>query len=400
MNREYYLNILRQVKDINLIKVITGVRRCGKSTLIAQYRDELKRQKFHTIYYNLEEKENQPYTEDPDSLYQAILKSLKPNQPNYVFIDEIGLVPEFERMLDSLFVKPNVDLYVTGSNAYMLSSDIATLLTGRYIEVEMQPLTFSEFTQFFPNTYDHTRLFQQFMRYGGFPEAVNMLVAHAEEQIPRYLQGIYDTILEKDIKKRRDIRVMEDFRRVALYSFDNIGSVTSPNNIANTLKNDHVVIDRATVENYLESMADCFLLYRTDRYDIRGKNLLRTLSKYYAIDLGLVDVLLGRPTQADLGHRLENIVFLELHRRYGQVYIGKNYNKEIDFIVKNSAGDTEYFQVSQTLASPDTLARELAPLTTGDSYKKTILSLDPLPHSENGILCLNLIDWLLAPPPQ
>lgn len=399
MKRESYLQFLRDVKDIHLIKVVTGLRRSGKSTLLLHFCDELKAQDAgRVLYYNLEEKENAHFTKDPDALYHEIIKSLDSDRRNYIFIDEVQMVPDFERMLDSLFVKPNVDLYVTGSNAYMLSSDIATLLTGRYLEVKMQPLTFSEYTQFFPNLLDRIQLFQQFMRYGGLPEVANMLVAGAVAEIPQYLQGVYSTIMEKDIKKRRDIRNMDDFRCVALYSFDNLGNITSPNNIANVLKNDGLVIDRATVESYLASMADCFLLYPTSRYDIRGKNLLRTLEKYYSVDLGLVDALLGRPAQADLGHRLENLVFLELKKRYSDVKTGKNYNKEIDFVVRNHAGDIEYFQVTQTLSSPAVLDRELSALkNTGDNYRKTILSLNPLDHSENGILCRNLIDWLLSP---
>lgn len=398
MKRESYLKILRDGKDINLIKVVTGVRRCGKSTLMQHFRDELAEQKAGKIfYYNLEEKENQRFTEDPDSLYSEIVSHLDSGR-NYIFLDEIQMVPEFERMLDSLYVKPNTDVYITGSNAYMLSSDLATLLTGRYLEVRMQPLTFAEYRQFFPDSQDRTRLFQQFMRYGGFPEVANMLARGAEAQVPRYLQGVYDTILEKDIKKRRQIRSMEDFRKVALYGFDTAGSTTSPNRIANVLRADGTVIDRATVENYLEALADCFLLYRAQRYDIRGKELLRTLEKYYSVDLGLTDVLLGKPAQADLGHRLENLVYLELLKRYGAVRIGKNYEKEIDFVVRNRAGEPEYFQVAQTLAAPGTLERELSALeNTGDHYQRTILSLDPLEASEHGVACKNLIDWLLAP---
>ena len=305
------------------------------------------------------------------------------------------MVPDFERMLDSLYTKPYTDIYVTGSNAYMLSSDIATILTGRYVELKVQPLTFSEFIQFFPSS-DKTQLFQTYLTNGGFPEVANMLSSTATSEVPLYLESVYQSILEKDIKKRKAIRNMDDFRRVYLYCLDNIGNSTSANNIANVLNSNHQVIDRKTVDEYLQAMMDCFLLYRSARYDIRGKNILRTGEKYYTVDLGLADVLLGRPSSVNLGHRLENIVYLELKKRYGQVWVGKNYDKEIDFVVKNLNGETEYFQVSQTVVDKATLSRELASIeNTGDYYKRTILTMDLLETSEKGILCRNLINWLV-----
>jgi predicted AAA+ superfamily ATPase len=260
----------------------------------------------------------------------------------------------------------------------------------------MQPLCFSEFVQFFDDTSDKMGLFQKFLRYGGFPEATNMLVHGAEVEIPDYLLAIYNTVLEKDIKKRKQIRNMDDFRRVYLYCLDNIGSITSPNRIAGVLNDAGRTIDRKTVNEYLQTLTDCYLLYPTERYDIRGKEILRAGEKYYTVDLGLADVLLERPSTANLGHRLENIVFLELNKRYGNVRIGKNYDKEIDFVVKNRDGEIEYYQVSQTISDEFTLERELASLkNTGDHYRKTILTMDPLETNEKGIACCNLIDWLL-----
>ena len=397
ITRESYLDRLRKVKNINLIKVITGVRRCGKSTLLAQFRDELSTDpNSNIIYYNLEEKENEHFLADADTLYTQIMSELDKNAMNYIFIDEIQMVPDFERMLDSLYVKPHTDIYITGSNAYMLSSDIATLLTGRYIEIKMQPLSFSEFSQFFDSSVDKHQLFEWYLQFGGFPEAANMLVSGASSEIPTYLQAVYNTIAEKDIRERKEIRSIDEFRRVYRYCLDNIGNITSPNRIANVLNSSSKSIDHKTVDGYLQALADCFLLYRAERYDIRGKELLRTGSKYYSVDLGLADILLGRPSTANLGHRIENIVFLELNKRCRSVYVGKNYTREIDFVVKNHANETEYYQVSQTVADQATLERELSAIkNTGDHHVRTILTMDPLESNENGINCRNLVNWLL-----
>ncbi|MBQ9180697.1 ATP-binding protein [Candidatus Saccharibacteria bacterium] len=397
IKRESYLAILRSLRDINAIKVITGVRRSGKSVLMESFRDELREAVAdNVIYYNLEAKENDIYLSDPDALYYQIKAELSPRGINYVFIDEVQMVPEFERMLDSLFIMPNVDLYVTGSNAYMLSSDLATFLTGRYVEIKMQPLSFAEFSEFVPELTDNTLRFQKYMEVGGFPECANMLAQDAEAGIPLYLQGSYQTIREKDIQTRKNLRTMEDFRKIYLYCLDNIGSLTSPNNIANVLEAARLNIDRKTVDEYLGSLMDCFLIYRADRYDIRGKNILRAGSKYYSVDLGLVHTLLGRSATADFGHHLENIVYLELCRRYQNVMVGKNYDREIDFVVKNAEGEREYYQVAQSIASPETLEREMASIrSTGDYYRRTILTMDPFDASEKGIRCRNLITWLL-----
>lgn len=398
IKRELYLERLRKVKGINLIKVITGVRRSGKSVLLSQFRDELMAEDgSKIIFYNLEEKENERFLVNKDALYEQIMSEVDTSKMNYIFIDEVQMVPEFERMLDSLYVKPYTDVYVTGSNAYMLSSDIATLLTGRQVEIKMQPLSYGEFVQFFDEKDRSERLFEQYLRFGGFPEAVNMLVRGAGTEIPNYLESIYNTILEKDIKKRKSIRNIDDFRRVYRYCLDNIGNVTSPNRIANVLNDSHKGVDHKTVDDYLRALTDCFLLYSAERYDIRGKEILRSGEKYYSVDLGLMDALLGRPSMMNLGHRLENIVFMELNRRYGNVKIGKNYDKEIDFVVKNKGGDTEYYQVSQTLANEETLNRELAAFkNTGDHYARTILTMDPIETNDAGIMHKNIVRWLLS----
>jgi predicted AAA+ superfamily ATPase len=400
VKREYYLEKLRQLRDMNVIKIITGIRRSGKSVLMEQFRHELKELGIddkNIFFYNLEDKENKKFTKNPDLLHDTILGQIEKNKQNYVFIDEVQMIPEFEKTVDSLFVKSDIDLYITGSNAYMTSSEIATMLAGRYVEIKMRPLTFSEFMQFFPENSDSIAKFQQFMKYGGFPEVANFLVGGAEAQIPLYLQNIYETVLEKDIRKRKQIRSIDDFRNVVLYSFDNIGNITSPNKIAEILTNKTAVVDKATVDNYLNALTDCFILYETKRFDIRGKKLLKTLEKFYVVDLGLVDTVLGRPSNADVGRRLENIVFLELIKRYPKVWIGKNYEREIDFVIKNQDGVTEYFQVAQTVAETKTLEREMSAVkNTGDNYMKTILTLDLFKTDETGIECKNVIDWLLG----
>lgn len=402
IKREFYLEKLRQLRDMNVVKVVTGVRRAGKSVLLEQFRQELKSSGVpdrNILAFNLEEKENQHFTKDPDLLYDTIMSKIEPHVQNYVFIDEVQMVPEFERMVDSLFVKDNIDLYITGSNAYMASSELATFLSGRYVEVRVQPLTFSEFLEFFPaDTTDRMTRFRQFMTYGGFPEVANFLAAsnNAKAQIFPYLKAIYDTVLEKDIRQRKNIRDLEDFRSVVRYSFDNIGNVTSPSRIADELsRGTSAKIDRKTVDSYLTALTGCFVLYRAERFDIRGKTLLKTLEKYYAVDLGLVDVVLGRPSNADLGRRLENVVFLELQKRYGRVWVGKNDKKEIDFVVRNSDNVLEYYQVALTAVDPKTLEREVSAFTyANDQYRRVLLTMDILDSDEAGIEKRNVVDWL------
>lgn len=400
--RNSYLNTLAQFRDVNVIKVVTGIRRCGKSTLLLQFRQLLQDsgvQEKNIIFYNLEDRKNASFTEQPDLLHNEILERAEPAQRNYVFIDEVQLVPDFEKMLDSLMLHDNLDLYVTGSNAYMTSSDIATMLSGRYVEIKMQPLSFAEFTEAFSGgTLSRTELFQKYFRYGGFPEVANLLATGKDEQVPLYLSSVYDTVLEKDLRTHKKIRFMDDFRSVVEYLMNNVGNITSPNRISNVLREQNKIIDKDTVSGFLEALKDCFIFYPVERFDIRGKNLLRTLEKYYSVDLGLIDSVLGMPSTADSGHRLENIVFLELNRRYpSRVWVGKNYDKEIDFVCKNVDGTLEYYQVSESITSSDMLNREVSPLTnTGDSYRKTLLTLDLIESDEGGIRKRNIVDWLTS----
>ncbi len=400
MERMSYLKLMDSLKDVHVIKVVTGVRRSGKSTLLRQFRERLLAsgvEAGRVFSYNLDDKSNAQFVEDGDLLHDTILGQIDPRAMNYVFIDEVQLIPQFERTLDSLHLRDNIDLYVTGSNAEITSSELSTFLAGRYVEIKMQPLTFKEFLQFFPEgEQEKFSKFQLFMQYGGFPEVANLLAAGNTVAVKPYLAAVYSTVLEEDIRRRKKIRFMDDFRRTVEFVFNNIGSVTSPNNISDVLRRENQVIDKETVAGFLEALSECYILYPTQRFDIRGKQLLKTLEKYYVVDMGLLDVILGLPTNVDVGHRLENVVFLELYKRYnGQVWVGKNYEREIDFVAKNTDGTLDYYQVAETVAATETFAREVNGfLNTGDKYRKTILTLDLLEADEAGILRRNIVNWL------
>jgi len=398
IKREAYLSVLRILRDANLIKVVTGIRRAGKSTLFKQFQEELIASGVkprNIVYLNLEEMENEALLER-FVLHDYILKNTNSNQKNYVFLDEIQNVPNFEKLVDSLFVKEYIDLYITGSNAYFLSSELATLLTGRYIEIKMLPFSFAEFAQNYADKKNTQKIFEDYILYGGFPEAANMLQTPAKSKINTYLSGVYSTILEKDIMKRNKIRSKFDFENLYRFMLDSMGSLVSPNNIAETLTRNGNKINNDTVENYLTCLSDAFLLYPVQRYDIRGKKLLQTQNKFYSVDIGLLLVVLGRDTKVNRGHLLENIVYLELLRRYKYVYVGKNAETEVDFVAKDEKGFLAYYQVSLTVREEQTLKRELAPLqNTKDNYPKYLLTLDPEEPSHNGVLQINLISWLL-----
>jgi len=401
--RDRYLRQLIQLKDLNVIKVVTGIRRAGKSTILAQFREYLAEngvKKANILSYNLEDKKLKRFTEDPDALHDEILAKIDPKKMNYVFIDEVQNVPEFEKTIDSLFIRENIDLYITGSNAYITSSELGTLISGRYVEIKMQPLTFAEFVRFFPDSSDRRKMFELFLRFGGFPEVANFLVAGAEEQVPIYLANIYETILEKDIKTHFGIDDLADFRRVVRFMFDSVGKPISSNSISNASDGQDGMLEtipRKRVKSYIDALVDCFVFYDAERYDIRGKQLLKTQDKYYAVDLGLTDAVLGRPSNAEYGRKLENLVYLELRQRYQSVYVGKNYGKEIDFVARDENGIATYYQVSWTAMAENTLERELAAFrNTGDSYRKILLTMDDFPSNEDGIERKNVVEWLLG----
>ncbi|MCL2414875.1 MAG: ATP-binding protein [Bacteroidales bacterium] len=408
--RERYLKKLRNLRDVNVIKVVTGIRRAGKSTLFKQFQAELLasgvKQK-NIIYLNLEELENAPLL-NAYMLNDYIMKMVDKKQKNYVFLDEIQMVPEFERLADSLFVKDFIDLYITGSNAYFLSSDLATMLTGRYIEIKMMPFSFTEFVSGyevspFDDTFDNTfgkskiEIFNDYLQYGGFPEALNLLNAGKENEINDYLSSVYHTILEKDIMTRNKIRSKFDFENLARFMFDSIGNTVSPNSIANTMTSNGNKISKEAVDNYLSHLLGSFIFYQTNRYDIKGKKLLQTLGKFYAVDLGFLSITFDRDMMFNKGHNLENIVFLELLRRGNTVNIGKADNTEIDFVVKNPKGDRTYIQVAWTTNEKDTFEREIRPFErVKDFNKRILLTMDIEPASSyKGIEKINVMDWLL-----
>lgn len=389
--RQQYLDKLSRVKDTHIIKVITGVRRCGKSTLLEQFQEQLFAQGIaheQCIFINLEALQFEALHEY-HKLHDYITARLLPNKMNYVFLDEIQLVPHFEKAVDSLFLRSNVDLYLTGSNAYMLSGELATLLSGRYIEISMLPLSFKEYLS--ATNGQAQQAFLDYYSKGGFPYALTI----TDEQIRQdYLRGIYNTVLLKDVVSRKRISDISTLEAIIRFLVDNVGNIVSTKKIADTLSSDGRKTTTATVDSYINALKDAFILYEVGRYDVKGRQFLRSLEKYYVVDLGFRTMLLGQRTR-DIGHVLENIVYLELKRRDYQVYIGKVDNLEVDFVAQK--GDQIiYYQVAANVTDPATYEREFAPLKKiRDSYPKFVLSLDTFPLGENGIVQKNIIDFLL-----
>jgi predicted AAA+ superfamily ATPase len=402
IRRENYLSKLRKLRDKNLIKVVTGMRRAGKSTLLELFREELLDgdvDKNQIQFINFEEAKNLDLT-DWLKLHNHIESKLIPDKMNYIFLDEIQLVSNFERVVDSLFVKKNTDLYITGSNAFLLSGELATLLTGRYISTNILPLSFAEYAEAFPET-NRTELFGQYLNGTAMPEAV-MLSLDAPELVNNYLRDVFDTVLNKDIKKRYDIRDEANFYRVLQFLLDNVGSFVSTRSITDALnasvKSGDTTISHHTVDTYISYLTDTFLLYKADRYDIKGKNLLKTQDKYYVVDLGFRAALVSGKVDADLGHKLENLVFLELKRRnIGDIWVGKIGEKEVDFVVQNPRGEREYYQVAWTAYDTATLERELAPYAKiRDNYPKYLITADLGNSVVDGVQKVNVADWLLG----
>jgi predicted AAA+ superfamily ATPase len=396
--REIYLQKLRLLKDQDLIKVIMGVRRCGKSTLLEAFRNELLESGVspeNIVFFNFEERESIKFN-DWTALYDEILSKVNPNQKNYVFLDEVQLITDFEKLVDSLFVKKNIDLYVTGSNAYLLSSELATLLTGRYIAINLHPFSFAEYTLAFPEEKNTDRLFRQFINNSSFPEAVN-LSKIAPELVNDYLQSIYDTVIRKDIIQRHKLRKFDNLQRIIEFLFNAVGSLVSPTNIAEQLnRHSDKKISHNTVIKLIGYLTESYVLYAAPRYDIRGKELLSTNEKYYMVDLGLRNITQTNKYDADLGHKLENIVYLELLRRGGKVFVGKNNDKEVDFIVQKANNEREYYQVAYTVNDEKTFEREVSSFRKiRDNYPKYILTLDYDNVIIEGIQKKNVIDWLL-----
>ena len=398
--RSQYLDVLKVLKDKNLIKVATGVRRCGKSTLMSQFQDVLRAENeaVSIIAINIDMPDFRFLAEKSwKDVYDFIVEHLKNNVTNYVFIDEVQNVKEFEKLLEGLYVHPKIDLYVTGSNAFLLSSELATLLTGRAYEIHVLPFSFAEFIRFTGKSNNLDRAFAEYIGTGGFPEAVR-LSADGNQFALDYMQMVFNNIFSNDISARRTIYSEESYLQVVNFLIDSIGSNISATNIANTLKANKKPIDNKTVSKYIDSLVESYLFYRAKRFDIKGKQHLATQEKYYLVDLGFRNALLGKELQSDAGHLLENIIYLELKRRNYQIWIGKTNHLEVDFVVRNNQGFTQYIQVSQTVQNPDTLARELAPLNSiSDHHEKLLITMDFDTGTYNGIKKINAIDWLMTP---
>ncbi len=391
IERKDYLEKLKKWKDKDLIKVVTGIRRCGKSTLFELYMDYLKStgiKENHIIAINLENPDNE--FKDYKELYQFIKKQIKDEKNYYVFLDEIQNVPEFQKAVDGLYIIKNVDVYITGSNAYLLSGELATLLTGRYIEIKMYPLSLKEYAQYYEKQIDE-RLYLDYINKSSFPYALKL----DQTEIDEYLDALYNTILLKDVAQRKKIADITALKAVTKFMFNNIGNCLSIKKIADTLTSDGRPISVHTVESYLESLVECFIFNKVARFDIKGKQYLQSGEKYYATDVTMRYALLGR-RNVDAGHMLENIVYLELIRRGYKVYIGKAGEKEVDFVAENKEGFA-YFQVAYTTREETTLERELEPLKNiNDHYPKYILTMDIDPIVDfNGIKKINVLDWLI-----
>ena len=408
IDRKEYLDFLIKSKDKQIIKVVSGVRRCGKSTLFEIYKDYLLKngvEKIQIISINFEDMDYEELT-DYKKLYEYIKYKMLTNKKNYIFLDEIQHVDKFEKVVDSLFIKENVDLYITGSNAYFMSSELATLLSGRYIELKMLPLSFKEYYQakleYEKLEKKENRILKTLIQYyneyivnSSFPYTLQL--NNNLKNIYEYLSGIYNSVLLKDIVARLKIADVMRLESVVKYIFDNIGNLTSISKIANTLTSMGRKTDIKTIEKYIKGLVDSLLIYEVSRYNIKGKEFLSTLSKYYVSDLGLRQMILGN-RNIDMGHILENIIYLELLRRKTNVYVGQFDKNEIDFVVINS-NEVEYYQAVLTVLDENTLKRELAAFKNiKDNYPKYLITLDDvLPNADyEGIKVVNALEWLLG----
>lgn len=394
IERKEYLERLRAWRDKQVIKAITGVRRCGKSVLLEMYAEWLREQgvpEERIVRVNLEDLDFEPLCQ-PTALHSYVKERLAKGKMTYVFIDEIQLCGDFPRVVDSLYLRPDIDIYVTGSNANLLSHEIATMLSGRYVEIRMLPLSFREYASVRPGIAEPQRLYREYTEGSSFPYALEL--SNAGNELDTYLDGLYNTILVKDVMTRRRIQDPLILDSVAKFVFSNIGSELSVKRIADTLTSNGRKTDSKTVEKYLAALLESFVIYRAGRYDIRGKQLLKTQEKYYVVDIGLRRHLLGG--RQDVVLALENVVYLELLRRGGKVHVGKIGGLEVDFVVEKPTG-MEYYQVAASVRDPSTLERELAPFgKIRDHHPKFLLTLDEDPSDNiDGIRKLYAPEWLL-----
>ena len=395
IQRDDYLNFLMEWKDRQIIKVISGIRRCGKSTLFELFCEKLQNegvQSEQIITINFEDAENEELC-DHKKLYEYVKSRMLPDKMNYIFLDEIQHVSDFQKAVDSLFIKKNTDVYITGSNAYFMSGELATLLSGRYVELKMLPLSFKEYVSAFDNNRSLDELYRNYVYNSSFPYTVEL---DNRRNIYAYLDGLFNTIVLNDIVQRKKIQDPLMLKSVIKFMFDNIGNPCTAKKISDTMTSKGRKISNHTVENYLEGLTDSLLMYRVSRYDIKGKEYLQLFDKYYIADVGLRYYLLGT-ANADMGHILENVVYLELLRRGYRVYVGKNAGAEVDFVVQDIDGNTEYYQVSWSVRDEQTLKRELGALESIEDHNpKYILTMDnDPPVSYNGIRQKYVLEWLL-----
>lgn len=398
LDRDDYLAWLLKWKDQQIIKVITGVRRCGKSTLFAIYQDHLLAHgvgRDQIIAINFEDLDFEALT-DYRALYQYVKERLLPDKMNYIFLDEIQHVKDYEKAVDSLFLRENCDLYLTGSNGYLLSGELATLLTGRYVELSMMPLSFKEFACGLDDPgLPLAEVFSRYITRGSFPYVLRY--DYGVEEAKEYMRGIYNTILLNDIVKRLRVADVNMLEAITRFMMHNIGNRTSPATIAGTMTSQHMKIDPKTVDRYIRGLTDSLLFYEARRYNIKGKKLLTSMNKYYVCDVAMRDLLV-RTQDSDIGHILENVVYLELKRRYPEVYVGQiGTEGEVDFVAFED-GEPLYYQVSQTTLDEKVLARELAPLRQiKDNHPKYLLTLDEVFGEMNyeGIQKKNVLKWLV-----
>lgn len=395
IQREWYLKELISYKDKQLIKILTGIRRCGKSTLLEIYEAYLLEhgvEDNQIITINFEDMDFADLT-DAKALYAYIKERMDNKRRYYIFLDEVQHVKGFQKVVDSLFIKKNTDVYITGSNAYMLSGEMATLLSGRYVEIKVMPLSFKEYIGYCGDRIELNKKYADYLQFSSFPYTTEL--AGNLKQINDYLGGIYNTVVLKDVVARKnvsDVMMLESF---ISFMFDNIGNSFSTKKISDTMTSEGRKISTHTVESYLSALIDSYIIYRAKRYDVKGKQYLKTMEKYYVIDIALRHFLIGNKG-TDRGHILENVIYLELLRRGYEVYIGKVDSGEVDFIAKKS-DITVYYQVALTVREEKTLERELLPLNKiADHYPKYILTLDEdVPANYNGIRIRNALEFLL-----
>lgn len=402
INRKEYINKLLSYQDKDLIKVVSGLRRSGKSTLLEIYSEHLLGQGIgvkQIQFYNFELPENY-LNKTWSDIYFEIKEKMQPNLANYIFLDEVQNIPFFEKLVDGLFASENTDIYITGSNAFMLSSELATLLSGRYIEVSILPFSFKEYLiarniNIETRYLNYETLFFDYVNETSLPKGVELRES-GFDKIYDYLDAIYTTIIEKDIMQRHQINDKRAFANIVKFVASNIGNQLSPGNISKTLKQDGQNIHHSTVEKYLDYLVSSFVFYKVNRFDLKGRKQLATQEKYYLVDAGLLNFLVGKERITERGHILENIVYLELIRRGYKVWTGTARNTEVDFVCKTPTGEVEYYQVAWQLSNESTIEREFGALEKiNDNYPKYLLTTDSFTQNLSGIRHLNVFNWLL-----